>query len=111
MIWEKPVRISVRHFCDKVKLRAPGFPVAVRHQDVGFAVSIEVAEAIAAHGLLDRVVRPGRVPDADRDGLIALAAARFPGELHHPLPRRADAKTGILQRQATNRDACCSPAS
>ena len=41
----------------------------------------EVAEAIAVHGLLDRVVRPGRVPDADRDGLIALADALvFPSE-------------------------------
>jgi alpha-1,3-rhamnosyl/mannosyltransferase len=41
----------------------------------------EVAEAIAVHGLADRVVRPGRVPDADRDGLIALADALvFPSE-------------------------------
>ena len=41
----------------------------------------EVVEAIATHRLADRVVRPGRVPDADRDGLIALADALvFPSE-------------------------------
>jgi alpha-1,3-rhamnosyl/mannosyltransferase len=41
----------------------------------------EVVEAIATRGLNDRVVRPGRVPDADRDGLIALADALvFPSE-------------------------------
>jgi alpha-1,3-rhamnosyl/mannosyltransferase len=41
----------------------------------------EVADAIVAHGLADRVIRPGRVPDADRDGLIALADALvFPSE-------------------------------
>lgn len=34
-----------------------------------------VAERIAELGLGDRVVRPGRVPDADRDGVIAIAQA------------------------------------
>mgnify|MGYP001820574330 FL=1 len=41
----------------------------------------DVIEAIATLGLADRVVRAGRVPDADRDGLIALADALvFPSE-------------------------------
>ncbi len=41
----------------------------------------EVAAAIHRLGLGRRVVRPGRVPDADRDGLIALADALvFPSE-------------------------------
>jgi glycosyltransferase involved in cell wall biosynthesis len=41
----------------------------------------EVVDAIAARGLAERVVRPGRVPYADRDGLIALADALvFPSE-------------------------------
>lgn len=40
-----------------------------------------VAQAIRDAGLTDRVVRPGRVPDADRDGLVALAEAIvFPSE-------------------------------
>jgi glycosyltransferase involved in cell wall biosynthesis len=40
-----------------------------------------VAAAIAEGGVGDRVVRPGRVPAADRDGLIALAEAlAFPSE-------------------------------
>jgi alpha-1,3-rhamnosyl/mannosyltransferase len=40
-----------------------------------------VAAAIAQHSLGDRVVRPGRVPAADRDGLVALAEALvFPSE-------------------------------
>lgn len=41
----------------------------------------EVAAAVVELGLSDRVVRPGRVPAADRDGLIALADALvFPSE-------------------------------
>ena len=41
----------------------------------------EVAAAIAALELGPRVIRPGRVPDADRDGLIAGAEALvFPSE-------------------------------
>lgn len=41
----------------------------------------EVAATIYRLGLGRRVVRPGRVPDADRDGLIALADALvFPSE-------------------------------
>ncbi len=40
-----------------------------------------VERAIAAHGLGDRVIRPGRVPAADRDGLIAAADALvFPSQ-------------------------------
>ena len=40
-----------------------------------------VAQAIRDAGITARVVRPGRVPDADRDGLIALADALvFPSE-------------------------------
>ena len=40
-----------------------------------------VSEAIATLGVGDRIVRPGRVPAADRDGLIALAEALvFPSE-------------------------------
>ena len=40
-----------------------------------------VGEAIALLGVGDRIVRPGRVPEADRDGLIALAEALvFPSE-------------------------------
>jgi glycosyltransferase involved in cell wall biosynthesis len=40
-----------------------------------------VAAAIADHALADRVVRPGRVPAADRDGLVSLAEALvFPSE-------------------------------
>jgi glycosyltransferase involved in cell wall biosynthesis len=40
-----------------------------------------VSEAIAALGVGDRIVRPGRVPAPDRDGLIALAEALvFPSE-------------------------------
>ncbi len=45
------------------------------------AVEQEVRAAIDRLGLGDRVVRPGRVSDADRDGLIALAdALAFPSE-------------------------------
>jgi alpha-1,3-rhamnosyl/mannosyltransferase len=41
----------------------------------------QVAEKIATAGLGGRVVRPGRVSDADRDGLIAMATAlAFPSE-------------------------------
>lgn len=41
----------------------------------------EVRADIERLGLSGRVVRPGRVPDADRDGLIAMAAALvFPSE-------------------------------
>lgn len=41
----------------------------------------DVRADIDALGLADRVVRPGRVPDADRDGLIAMATALvFPSE-------------------------------
>jgi glycosyltransferase involved in cell wall biosynthesis len=40
-----------------------------------------LTEAIADRALTDRVVRPGRVPAADRDGLVALAEALvFPSE-------------------------------
>lgn len=40
-----------------------------------------VSDAIVRLGLDDRVVRPGRVPRADRDGLVALADALvFPSE-------------------------------
>jgi glycosyltransferase involved in cell wall biosynthesis len=40
-----------------------------------------VAEAIGAHRLDNRIVRPGRVPARERDGLIALAEALvFPSE-------------------------------
>jgi glycosyltransferase involved in cell wall biosynthesis len=39
------------------------------------AAEKSVATAIAAHGVGDRVVRPGHVPSADRDGLLALAEA------------------------------------
>lgn len=40
-----------------------------------------ITEAIRTHGVGDRVVRPGRVPDADRDALIAIAEALvFPSE-------------------------------
>ena len=40
-----------------------------------------VSEAIETLGVGDRIVRPGRVPAADRDGLIALAEALvFPSE-------------------------------
>ena len=39
------------------------------------AVDADVAQAIADRGVGDRVVRPGRVPDADRDALIAGATA------------------------------------
>jgi glycosyltransferase involved in cell wall biosynthesis len=45
------------------------------------AADDDVSTAIAAHGVGERVVRPGRVPGADRDGLIALAEALvFPSE-------------------------------
>jgi alpha-1,3-rhamnosyl/mannosyltransferase len=45
------------------------------------AADADVSAAIAAHGLGARVVRPGRVPSADRDGLVALAEALvFPSE-------------------------------
>ena len=45
------------------------------------AAEAEVRATIEQLGLADRVVRPGRVPDADRDGLIALADALvFPSE-------------------------------
>lgn len=41
----------------------------------------EVAGAVSRLGLGDRVVRPGRVTDADRDGLLRLATALvFPSE-------------------------------
>ena len=41
----------------------------------------DVQRAIAERRLADRILRPGRVPDADRDGLIALAEALvFPSE-------------------------------
>lgn len=44
-------------------------------------VEIEVSAQIASLGLEHRVVRTGRVPDAHRDGLIALASALvFPSE-------------------------------
>jgi glycosyltransferase involved in cell wall biosynthesis len=40
-----------------------------------------VAAAITDHALADRVVRPGRVPAADRDGLVSIAEALvFPSE-------------------------------
>jgi alpha-1,3-rhamnosyl/mannosyltransferase len=40
-----------------------------------------ISAAIVDGGLTDRVVRPGRVPAADRDGLVALAEALvFPSE-------------------------------
>jgi glycosyltransferase involved in cell wall biosynthesis len=45
------------------------------------SVDAEVTATIERLGLGDRVVRPGRVGDADRDGLIALADALvFPSE-------------------------------
>lgn len=45
------------------------------------AAEADVACAVDRLGLTDRVIRPGRVPEADRDGLIALAAAlAFPSE-------------------------------
>jgi glycosyltransferase involved in cell wall biosynthesis len=45
------------------------------------AAADAVGEAIATLGVGDRIVRPGRVPAADRDGLIALAEALvFPSE-------------------------------
>ena len=45
------------------------------------AAEAEVRATIERLGLADRVVRPGRVSDADRDGLIALADALvFPSE-------------------------------
>jgi alpha-1,3-rhamnosyl/mannosyltransferase len=45
------------------------------------AAEAEVAADIERHGLGARVIRPGRVPDADRDGLIAAADALvFPSE-------------------------------
>ncbi len=45
------------------------------------AADADVSRAIRALGLSGRVIRPGRVPAADRDGLIALAAAvAFPSE-------------------------------
>ena len=48
---------------------------------VAGAADGDVTAAIAAHGLGDRVVRPGRVPAVDRDGLIVLAEALvFPSE-------------------------------
>ncbi len=41
----------------------------------------DVQRAIDERRLADRILRPGRVPDADRDGLIALAEALvFPSE-------------------------------
>jgi glycosyltransferase involved in cell wall biosynthesis len=41
----------------------------------------EVRTAVVEHGLGDRVIRPGRVPDADRDGLVAAAEALvYPSE-------------------------------
>ncbi|MET0458697.1 MAG: glycosyltransferase family 1 protein [Ilumatobacteraceae bacterium] len=44
-------------------------------------VEDDVAATIGRLGLTDRVVRPGRVPDADRDGLVAGAEALvFPSE-------------------------------
>jgi len=39
------------------------------------AADVAVEQAIRDRGLVDRVRRPGRVPDTDRDGLIALAEA------------------------------------
>ncbi len=39
------------------------------------AVDADVGRSIIDRGLGDRVVRPGRVPDADRDALIAGATA------------------------------------
>ena len=48
---------------------------------VAGAADDTVSAAIAEFGVEDRVVRPGRVPAADRDGLIALAEALvFPSE-------------------------------
>lgn len=45
------------------------------------AAETAVAAKLAAAGLEGRVLRPGRVPDADRDGLLAAAAAlAFPSE-------------------------------
>ena len=45
------------------------------------AVAAEVDRAIVELGLQQRIIRPGRVPAADRDGLIALADALvFPSE-------------------------------
>lgn len=45
------------------------------------SVDAEVSDLIQSLGLADRVIRPGRVSDADRDGLIALASALvFPSE-------------------------------
>ena len=45
------------------------------------AVAAEVDRAIVELGLGPRIIRPGRVPAADRDGLIALAEALvFPSE-------------------------------
>ena len=47
----------------------------------GGAAAADVDRAIVEYGLERRVVRPGRVPAADRDGLIALADALvFPSE-------------------------------
>jgi alpha-1,3-rhamnosyl/mannosyltransferase len=41
----------------------------------------DVTAAVAAQGLGERVIRPGRVSDADRDGLVAAAEALvFPSE-------------------------------
>lgn len=39
------------------------------------AADADVERRIVEHGLTDRVLRPGRVPASDRDGLIALADA------------------------------------
>jgi glycosyltransferase involved in cell wall biosynthesis len=45
------------------------------------AADADVSAAVAANGLDARVVRPGRVPPADRDGLVALAEVLvFPSE-------------------------------
>jgi glycosyltransferase involved in cell wall biosynthesis len=45
------------------------------------SVDAEVTEQIEQLGLTNRVVRPGRVPDGHRDGLIALASALvFPSQ-------------------------------
>lgn len=45
------------------------------------AAEADVRAAVAERRLENRVVRPGRVPDADRDGLVAIAEALvFPSE-------------------------------
>jgi glycosyltransferase involved in cell wall biosynthesis len=41
----------------------------------------DVSTAVVGHGVEDRVIRPGRVPDADRDGLVVAAEALvYPSE-------------------------------